>query len=140
MTRLSSADKLEQLRDRILSKREPNRACVVTSVGTCGLVRGSADVAQAIFGTLSDLALKDSIDVRTTGCQGFCDIEPVVVIYPDRILYQQVTPADIPEIISESVIKDKVIERLLYTDRSTGKTVIHEPDIPFYGKQNRLLK
>ncbi|MGB2853957.1 MAG: NADH-quinone oxidoreductase subunit F, partial [Dehalococcoidia bacterium] len=120
-------------------ERDPNQACIVTSVGTCGLARGSAEVAQAISTTLSDLALKDSIDVRLTGCHGFCEIEPVVVIYPERIVYQQVTPADIPEIISESVIKNKVIKRLLYTDVSTGTKVIHEQDIPFYSKQNRLL-
>ena len=139
MKRLRSAAELEELRTRILSQRAPNRTCVVTSVGTCGLVRGSADVARAIFRTLSALGLKDSIDIRTTGCQGFCEIEPVVVIYPERILYQQVTPADIPEIISESVIRDKVIDRLLYSDPSTGQKIIHEQDIPFYIKQNRLL-
>ncbi len=137
--KLGTAVELEQLRAKILSQRDPNQACIVTSVGTCGLARGAAEVAQAISTTLSDLALKDSVDVRLTGCHGFCEIEPVVVIYPERIIYQQVTPADIPEIISQSVIKNKVIKRLLYTDVSTGKKVIHEQDIPFYSKQNRLL-
>jgi len=139
MKKLRTAVELEQLRARILSQRDPNRTCVVTSVGTCGLVRGSADVAQAIFKTVSDLGLKDSIEVRTTGCHGFCEIESVVVVYPERILYQKVTPADIPVIISESVIKNKIIKRLLYPDPSTGRKVIHEQDIPFYSKQNRLL-
>ncbi len=139
MKRLKSAVELEQLRVRILSKRKPNLACIVTSVGTCGLACGSADVAQAIFRTMRDLALKDSINVRTTGCHGFCKIEPVVVMYPERILYQKVAPADIPEIISKSVIKNKIIKRLLYTDPSTGEKVTHEQDIPFYSKQNRLL-
>jgi len=139
MKELKTAVELEQLRAKILSRRKPERPCVVTSVGTCGLVRGSEDVAQAIARTLSDLHLKDSIDFRTTGCHGFCEIEPVVVIYPERILYQQVTPADIPEIVSQSVIKNKVIKRLLYRDHSTGKKFIHEQDIPFYSKQNKLL-
>jgi NADH:ubiquinone oxidoreductase subunit F (NADH-binding)/(2Fe-2S) ferredoxin/Pyruvate/2-oxoacid:ferredoxin oxidoreductase delta subunit len=139
MKKLRTAVELEQWRARILSQRDPNRTCVVTSVGTCGLVRGSVGVAQGIFKTLNDLGLKDSIDVRTTGCQGFCEIEPVVVIYPERIIYQKVTPADIPAIISESVIKNKVIKRFLYLDPSTERKVIHEQDIPFYRKQNRLL-
>ena len=139
MKRLKTADELKQLRDEILSQRAPNRACVVTSVGTCGLACGSADVAKAIFRTLKALDLKDSVDAKTTGCHGFCEIEPVVVIYPERILYQRVSPADIPEIISESVIMNKVIERLLYTDPSTGERIIHEQDVPFYSKQNRLL-
>ena len=139
MKRLKSAAELAELQARILSQRDPKRTCLVTSVGTCGLARGADSVARAISRTLSDLGLKDSVDIRTTGCQGFCEIEPVVVIYPQRILYQQVTPADIPEIISESVIKNKIIERLLYSDPSTGQKVIHEQDVPFYSKQNRLL-
>jgi len=139
MKRLRSAAELAELQARILSQRDPNRTCLVTSVGTCGLARGADSVARAISRTLSDLGLKDSVGIRTTGCQGFCEIEPVVVIYPQRILYQQVTPADIPEIISESVIKNKIIERLLYSDPSTGQKVIHEQDVPFYSKQNRLL-
>ena len=139
MKKLKTAVELEQLRDRILSKRDPNRTCIVTSVGTCGLVCGSIEVAEAISRTLSDLGLRDFVDIRTTGCHGFCEIEPVVVIYPEGILYQRVTPDHIPKIISESVIMNKVIGSLLYTDPSTGKRIIHEQDIPFYSKQNRLL-
>ena len=100
MKKLRTAVELRQLRARILSERKPNLVCIVTSVGTCGLARKSVDVVQAIFRTVSDLALKDSINIRTTGCHGFCEIEPVVVIYPERVLYPKVTPADIPEIIS----------------------------------------
>ena len=137
--RLGSALESEQLRDRIISQRNSDRTCIITSVGTCGLARGAADVARAIYQTISDFNLKDSVDVRTTGCHGFCEIEPVVLIYPEGILYQHVTPADIPEIISESVIKKNVVERLLYHDFSTGKNIIHEQDIPFYNKQNRLI-
>lgn len=139
MKKIRPVAELEKFRQELLAQRDPNRICLVTSVGTCGLARGAGDVAQAIFRTVNDLGLKDSIGIRTTGCHGFCQIEPVVVIYPERILYQQVTPADIPEIISESVIKNKVIERLLYQDPTTGQKITHEQDIPFYSKQNRLL-
>jgi NADH:ubiquinone oxidoreductase subunit F (NADH-binding)/(2Fe-2S) ferredoxin len=122
-----------------MSQRAPDRTCIVTSIGTCGLARGAADVAQAIYQTVSDFYLKDSVDVRTTGCHGYCQIEPVILIYPEGILYQHVTPTDIPEIISESVIKKNIVERLLYQDSTTGEKIIHEQDIPFYRKQNRLL-
>ena len=139
MKRLKSATELEELRDDILGQRDPHRICLVTSVGTCGLACGAKDVVKAISKTLSEFGLEDSVYFRTTGCHGFCEIEPVITIYPERVVYQQVTPRDIPEIISESVIKNKVIDRLLYTDSTTGEKIIHEQDIPFYGKQNRLL-
>lgn len=139
MKRLRSVAELEKLRARVAGERDPDRICIVTSVGTCGLARDAAGVAHAISRTLSDLGLNDTIDFKTTGCQGFCEIEPVVVIYPQRIVYQHVTPVDVPKIISESVVGSKVIKKLLYADPSTGKKVTLEQDIPFYSKQNRLL-
>ena len=139
MKRLRSVAELEKLRDRVAGERDPDRICIVTSVGTCGLARDAAGVAQAISRTLSDLGLNDTIDFKTTGCQGFCEIEPVVIIYPQRIVYQHVTPDDVMKIISESVVGNKVIKKLLYTQLSTGEKVTHEQDIPFYSKQNRLL-
>ena len=139
MKKLGSAVELEQWRKKIVSQRDPKRTCIVTSVGTCGLARGAAGVAQAIGAELKKDGLNGSVDLRTTGCHGFCEIEPVVVIYPKRIVYQHVTPADVPEIISETVSKGKVIDRLLYTNPATGRKIVREQNIPFYGKQYRLL-
>ena len=139
MKKLSSPAQLEALRERILSRRQSDRSCIVTSVGTCGLVRGSGSVARAISKVLSNLNLKHLVDVRKTGCHGFCEIEPVVVIYPERILYQRVTSADVPEIIHETLVNNKIVERLLYVNRLTGEKIVHEQDIPFYNSQNRLL-
>ncbi len=139
MNKLKSAAEIEQLRNNILSRRDPNRVCLVTSVGTCGLARGSDKVAEAIINELKNQGLSDSIDFRATACHGFCEIEPVVVIYPERILYQHVTCDDVPEIISESIMKKKIVERLLYTNPSIGQKIVHEQDVLFYKKQNRLL-
>ena len=139
MKKLNSAADLERLRKRILSRRDSEKPCVVTSVGTCGVVRGSGAVAKAIPKALSSLKIKHLVDVKTTGCHGFCEIEPVVVIYPERILYQRVTSADIPEIINETLVNNKIIERLLYVDRLTGKKIVNEPDIPFYNRQTRVI-
>lgn len=136
--RLGSPYELDQLRNHILAQRDPNQLCIVTTMGTCGLARGSAEVMAAIINKLEELGIKDAIRLRKTGCQGFCQIEPVVVVYPERVVYQQVTPADVPEII-ESVANNKVIERLLYRDPATGEKIVHEFDIPFYSKQNRQL-
>ena len=139
MRKLSSPAELEELRESILSRRQSEKPCIVISVGTCGLVRGSDSVAKAISQALNNLHLKHLVDVRKTGCHGFCEIEPVVVIYPERILYQRVTPADVPEIIHETLVNNRIVERLLYVDRLTGEKIVHEQDIPFYSSQNRLL-
>ncbi len=96
-------------------------------------------MARALAGSLADFDLDSSVDVQTTGCHGFCEIEPVVVIYPERILYQHVTPEDVSEIVTETIMNKRVIERLLYRDAVTGEPVTYEQNIPFYRKQNRLL-
>ena len=139
MNRLKSPTELEEFRKRILSQRDPGKPCIVTSVGTCGLASGAGDVVEAIQQEVKRNGLEKRVDIRTTGCHGFCEIEPVVVIYPKRIIYQHVTPGDVPEIIIESIIGTKVIDRLLYTDSATGKKIVQEQDIPFYNKQKRLL-
>ena len=139
MKELNSVADLKELRQRIQSQRGSERTCIVTSVGTCGLARGASGIAKAIAGEIKKNSLDDSVDFRTTGCHGFCEIEPVVVIYPEKVVYQHVTAADVPEIIAESVIKKKVIDRLLYKDPATGRKAVHEQDIPFYYKQHRYM-
>lgn len=139
MKKLNTVGELEELRAVIRGQRDPQRTCVVTSVGTCGLARGSGEVAQALVKALADSDSPVSVEVKTTGCHGFCEIEPVVVIYPERILYQHVTPDDVPEIVSETIEKKRIVERLLYRDAVTGKLITYEQDIPFYQKQNRML-
>ena len=58
---------------------------------------------------------------------------------PEKIMYVRVTPDDVPEIVEESILKKNVIERLLYTDPVSGKKIIHEDEVPFYKRQQRLV-
>ena len=139
MKKLNSPVELAKLRARRIKQRDSKRTTIVTSVGTCGLARGAGDVAKAIQSELAKQNLTGSVGFRATGCHGFCEIEPVVVIYPERIVYQHVTPADIPEIISETIANGRIVHRLLYRDPLTGDEIVHEADIPFYNKQCRLL-
>ncbi|MGZ3568368.1 MAG: NADH-ubiquinone oxidoreductase-F iron-sulfur binding region domain-containing protein, partial [Thermodesulfobacteriota bacterium] len=74
-----------------------------------------------------------------TGCHGFCEKGPLVVIYPQKILYQRVKPEDALKIIDETVLKGKVIESLLYEHPCTNQKIIHEEEVPFYQKQMRII-
>ncbi len=84
---------------------------------------------------------RDSFDkniiIRRSGCHGYCEKGPIVVIYPREICYLLVKKEDIPEIVA-AVIKDEVIERLIYKDEKVG-LVIKENDIPFYKDQERII-
>jgi NADH-quinone oxidoreductase subunit F len=83
--------------------------------------------------------LEKSVQVRATGCHGFCEQGPIVVVEPGNTFYCHVTPGDTQEIITETVLKGEIIERLLYTDPVSGKTIQTEMEIPFYRAQDRLL-
>ncbi len=77
--------------------------------------------------------------VRTTGCHGFCERGPIVVIQPEGIFYQRVQLKDIDEVIAETVINKKILDRLLYVDPKTEEKIIHEREVPFYKKQKRII-
>jgi len=139
MPRINSPAELEELRKDILSKRDPNKPCITLCSGTACHASGSDEVAASIGEEIKKQGLSGKVDFRKTGCHGFCERGPIVVIHPEGICYLQIEPKDVPEIISQTIKGKKVIERLLYTDPNTNEKIIHESDIPFYKNQERLV-
>ncbi len=139
MTRLGSPQELEALRQDVLSKRDPNTPCIAVCAGTGCLACGAKEVIIAFRQELEKQELDARVTIRGSGCPGFCERGPVVVIYPEEICYLQVKPADVPEIVSTTIKEKKVVDRLLYVDQNTGERAVHESDIPFYQHQERLL-
>jgi NADH-quinone oxidoreductase subunit F len=123
-----------------IQRREADQSpCIVISAGTCGRARGSLKVEQALREEISKQGLQERVEVKVTGCHGFCEAEPNIIIKPEGIFYQKVSPDDVSEIVSETLINNRVIDRLLYTDPNTDQKAVYEEEIPFYKKQNRLL-
>jgi len=137
MIRLNTREELEKFRQEILSKRDPNKPCISICAGAGCLASGASEVIVAFKSEIEKQRLKADVDIKGTGCPGFCERGPVVVIYPREICYLQVTPDDVPEIVSQTIKEKKVVDRLLYVDPNTGKKAIHESDIPFYKNQER---
>ncbi len=139
MPRINSAAELEELRKSILAQKDPDKPCIAICAGASCLGLGNDKVISAFEEELRKQSLEAKVDIRATGCHGFCEKGPSVVIYPEEICYLQVTPADVPEIIAQTVIGKKVIDRLIYTDPNTGAKVAQQSEIPFYKNQTRLL-
>jgi NADP-reducing hydrogenase subunit HndC len=139
MLRINSAAELEELRQGILSKRDPDKPCIAicAGMGCSGLANDR--VISAFEEEVNKQDLQTEVDIRTTGCHGFCERGPIVVIYPEEICYIEVTPADVPEIVSQTVIGKNVIERLVYTDPDSGEKAAYQSEIPFYKHQMRNL-
>ncbi len=139
MERLSSPAELEKVRKSIVSKRDAKKPCITVCSGTGCHAFGCEKVSTAFQNEIKRLGLEEKVDVRTTGCHGFCERGPLVVIRPRDIFYQRVSADDAAEIISETVLKNNVIDRLLYADPNTGKKVVHEHEVPFYAGQKRFV-
>ena len=127
------------IREQIRLRKSDKRPVLTVSSGTCGQARGSAKVINALHRALREQKLEDKVRVKVTGCHGFCEAEPNIIIYPENIFYQKVDPKKGKEIITETVLKKKIIPGLLYRDPRTAETAVKESGIGFYRKQERIL-
>jgi len=135
MPRVKSASELEELRKNILSNRDPDKPCITICAGMGCFSSDNGRVIRAFEEEISKKDLKTKIDIRATGCHGYCEKGPLVVIHPEEICYLKVTPEDVPEIVSQTVLGKKVIDRLVYADPDTGEKAVHQSEIPFYKNQ-----
>ena len=139
MARFSSPEELENFRQDVLRRRDPNKPCISICAGAGCIASGADEVIAAFRSEIEKEGLQAEVDTKGTGCPGFCERGPVVVIYPEEICYLQVRAEDVSEIISQTIKKKKVVDRLLYEDPVTGERAVHESDITFYKNQQRTL-
>ncbi len=138
--KIRNSEELKKIYKDLKQKASINRdlSVIVLSAGTCGLARGADEILKRLKREIKKKNLQKHVKIRTTGCHGFCEVEPLLVIYPEGIFYCRVKANDIPEILTETVKKGNIIDRLLYSVKN-GEKIIYEKDIPFYRKQLRLL-
>ena len=139
MARLNSPEALRKFRQAILSKRDPANPCISICAGAGCVASGADEVIDAFKKEIEKAGLTTTVDTKGTGCPGFCERGPVVVIYPAEICYLQVQAEDVPEIVEQTIKENKVIERLLYEDPATGEKAVKESDISFYKSQQRTV-
>jgi len=139
MRKLAHPDHLREWKARILEERPAVEKTIVVTSGTCGQASGSTAVIEALRAEISARGLEKRVGLEITGCHGFCEMEPSLIIYPDGIFYKKLEPKDVPVIIDRTVLKGKPIPALEYEDPATGKKHPRQKDIPFYRDQMRLL-
>ncbi len=139
MARLKTPEELQSFRQSILSKRDPNNPCISVCAGAGCVASGATEVIAAFEAEIEKAGLSATVDTKGTGCPGFCERGPVVVIYPEEICYLQVQAEDVPEIVAQTIKANKVVERLLFEDPATGEKAVKESDISFYRDQERTV-
>ncbi|RME21671.1 MAG: NADH-quinone oxidoreductase subunit F, partial [Deltaproteobacteria bacterium] len=139
MPEISSPAQLESLRKKLQGKYESPQKIVAVCGGTGCKAQRSFSLADAFRKQIRSKRLGKKVELRLTGCHGFCERGPLVLVHPEGILYQRVKESDAAEILDQTVRKGKVIERLLYRDPQTDTPIAREADIPFYKHQKRLV-
>ncbi|MBW1869949.1 MAG: NAD(P)H-dependent oxidoreductase subunit E, partial [Deltaproteobacteria bacterium] len=137
VTKIRTSADLEALRQAILSKRDPNRQVLRVCCTTACRAGGALEVVENLEKELAGAGLQDMVEIKKTGCRGFCENGPVMVIDPQNIFYNLVKPEDAPKIVNSTLVEERLIKRLLYTDAETRKKIASEKEIPFFGKQIR---
>ncbi len=121
------------------------RAHVLCCGGTGCTSSGSPKIQAAFESEIAKNGLAEEVKVVQTGCFGLCALGPVVIIYPDGTFYSNVTEGDVAEIVSEHLLKGRIVERLVYNDTGdktaeAGAEEAHSSlnDTVFYKSQHRL--
>jgi len=138
MERLTSLDDFKALQDRIASGRRDNVPTIVLAAGTCGQASGANDLIRVTKRELIAKGLTERINVRITGCHGWCEMEPSVLVEPLGTFYPKVNMTDMARIV-DAVASEAVLEDLLYRHPESGKPVARQADIPFFHGQTRTL-
>ena len=139
MTKLAKPETLDQYRETLIADCDHSKPCILVCGGTgCRAGRGLA-VANQFRSVLADKSLQDNIVVRVTGCHGFCEQGPLVVLQPQGTLYVRVTPDDVLPIVETSIENDGVVEKLTYRDPVSKQRIAREADLPFYARQQRVV-
>ena len=138
MGQLSSIQALDELRYRVSREMDPKKACVRVCMTGCRAY-GAAEVRKALEEELKARGLSKRVELRATGCQGFCARAPVVSIDPYGYFYQEVTPADVGLIVARTLIKGEILSHLLFEDPQTGIKIPYGEQIPFYKGQTRRV-
>ncbi|MFH0888986.1 MAG: FAD-dependent oxidoreductase [Planctomycetota bacterium] len=140
MKKIMNIDELEKLRRSLLANSSKDKIkIIVATKATCCYLKGSKELSEAFEKEIKKQGLAKKVELILTGCLGFCQVEPIVIIQPKGILYVSVKAEHVAKILSKTVVAGEILDDLVYNDPVTGKKLPYEKDIPFYKRQMRLL-
>lgn len=129
-------------------RMESYKARVMVCAGTGCVANGSMEVFHRFEEVVADRGLSISVQLdrresdyvlSRSGCQGFCQMGPLVTLYPQGIFYTRVKPEDVEEIVDKTLLQGEIIERLTYQDAQTREHVALVHEVPFYKRQHRAV-
>ncbi|TNF53845.1 4Fe-4S dicluster domain-containing protein [bacterium] len=121
----------------ILKDRGKERTILRTCLSTGCRAQKSLKLAEALHVAIKEQGLEEKVEIKNTGCHGFCEMGPIMVVEPQNIFYRKVKPEDVGEILSTLNGSGGVVERLLWKDPVTKEITTYERELPLYKKQNK---
>ena len=115
------------------------RSHVLLCTGTGCQSSGADSVKVSLQDELAKHDLLDEIKIVETGCHGFCEKGPIMIVYPEGVFYCEVKPEDMEEVVEEHFLKGRTVERLLFKEPMTEESIPAYQDIDFYKKQQRIV-
>jgi len=140
MRQLTNLDELVGFRSRVASakKIKAETPTLVVSGGTCGQASGANDIMRIAKRCILEKDLGDRISLRITGCHGFCQVEPFILVEPGQHLYPRLKMEDVPRVI-DAALGGYVETELIYTEPFVGTKFDRQNEIPFFKKQTRTI-
>lgn len=115
------------------------RIHALVCAGTGCISSGSKTFEEALIEQLNSYDLKEEIQVIETGCRGACEQGPLMLIYPEGVIYRKVGPEDVKDIVEEHFLKGRLVQRLLFTEIGKDQVIPTMDEIPFFKKQARFV-
>jgi NADH-quinone oxidoreductase subunit F len=106
--------------------------------GSC-TAAGSTQVLAAVNEEVRRRGLSDEVRVIQTGCRGLCAVGPVMTVYPEGIFYCEVKESDVPELVEETLVKGRIVERLAFRESESSKALPYYQEVPFHARQMHIV-
>lgn len=135
---IKTLEGLKDIQKKTLARHAGFRMRLMICGGTGCHATGSIAVRQTLQKEIETRNLSREVELIETGCNGFCAAGPILVVQPEQYFYQKLTADDVPELVETQIIRGKPVERLMYKDPQTGRCILRQDEIPFFGNQTLL--
>ena len=138
MPQMESVEEFRSFRRLLVAGQGNGKPCLVICAGTGGQASGANDLIRIIKRQILDRRAHDLISLRITGCLGFCEMDPFILVEPGGNLYPKLKMSDVPRIV-DATLRGEVLDDLLYREPGTDKRHDTQDDIPFFRGQTRTI-
>jgi NADH-quinone oxidoreductase subunit F len=140
MAKLENRSALESFRNSLLTEQENRKKKLISLCAGSGCgAYGTAKVHGSLIQELAKHGFEKEVEVKLSGCHGFCEKGPILVIHPEGIFYPQIKEEHVPDIVEKTIKNGELVQSLIYKDPATKEKITHEKDVSFYKLQQRII-